>query len=197
MRFFALPLILFGLAAPCLSAEQNRLTIQWFELDSTQQPELTKKLASSSQVKNSDTVLTELRECEPARLMVQHELSVTPGSRVNQSTKMDDTTFKLNLEVQPADQKSYTFHVTSSLETLAPGKDIARRTTIRKVDSAFKLSPGTSFVLTGLERSGRERAITQVLVVRLQGLAEEQTVETVQNGLEPHSSPKAALSTND
>ena len=197
MRLFALPLLLFGLAAPCLSAEQNRVTIQWFELDSTQEPELTKKLAISSSIKNSDKVLTELDDCKSARLMVHHEISVTPGSRVHQSTTMGDTTFKLNLLVRPGDQESYTFQYASSLETLAPGQDITRRTAVKKIDSEFKLSPGKSFVLTGLERNSREKVTTQVLVVRLHGPAQEQSDETAQNGLEAYSSPEASPSNTD
>ncbi len=193
MRLFALPLLLFGLAAPCLSAEQNRVTIQWFELDSTQDPEL----ASSSSIKNSDKVLTELGDCKAARLMVHHEISVTPGSRVHQSTTMGDTTFKLNLLVRPGDQESYTFQYASSLETLAPGQDIARRTAVKKIASEFKLSPGKSFVLTGLERNSREKVITQVLVVHLRGPAHEQSDETAQNGLEAYSSPEATPSNTD
>lgn len=197
MRLFALPLLLFGLAAPCLSAEQNRVTIQWFELDSTQEPELTKKLASSASIKNSDKVLAELGDCKSARLMVHHEISVTPGSRVHQSTTMGDTTFKLNLLVRPGDQESYTFRYASSLETFAPGQDIAQRTAVKKIDSEFKLSPGKSFVLTGLERNSREKVTTQVLVVRLHGPAQEQSDETAQNGLEAYSSPEATPSNTD
>ncbi|MFG0267239.1 MAG: hypothetical protein ACF8AM_19125 [Rhodopirellula sp. JB055] len=151
------------------------MTIQWFELNSTQEPELTKKLASSSSIKNSDKVLAELGDCKSARLMVHHATSVTPGSRVRQSTTMGDTTFQLNLLVRNGDQESYTFQYASSLETLAPRQDIARRTAVKKIDSAFKLSPGKSFVLTGLERHDREKIITQVLVIRLHGPDQEQT----------------------
>jgi hypothetical protein len=197
MRLITLPLLLFGLAAPCFSGEQKRVTIQWFELNSTREPELTKKLASSSSIKNSDKVLAELRDSRSAHLMVQHELNVRPESRVNQSTRMGDTTFKLNLMVRPGDQESYTFQYASSLETLAPGQDFAGRTAVKKIASEFKLSPGKSFVLTGLERNSREKVITQVLVVRSHGPAQEQSDETAQNGLEAHSSPEATPSNTD
>ncbi len=150
-------------------AEPVRVSLEWVELDCTKCPDLAKRLqAEEGQVaiiQRDDPKFTGLEEKAARKVLVHHVESIEPGTKAKHATRIDDTTFALELAIRLKETGVYEADLTASRTQgadtpvpLKPGTQLtpAQMKGVRKASMAFRLGlvPGQSVAIGGLAKVG-------------------------------------------
>jgi hypothetical protein len=160
MRWVLIALVAFASVNDKVAqAEPVRVSLEWIELDCTKCPELATRLQSTRnlaiRVERGDSKFVDLEKKAAKRMLVEHVQWIEPGTKVKQTTRLNDSTFDLELAINRTQPGNYEAVVYAKL----------RQGTEEIHDSEFgftlAISPGQSWV-TGIpiEKSVATRRVT-------------------------------------
>ena len=150
-------------------AEPVRVSLDWVELDCTKCPELAARLRpKEGQVaitQTDDPKFTDLEEKAAKKVLVHHIEDIEPGTKAKHATRIDETTFDLELAIRLRENGVYVADLTASRTqgaelpaSVKPGTHLtlAQMKGVRRASMAFRLGllPGQSVAIGGLARAG-------------------------------------------
>ncbi|MHB0961499.1 MAG: hypothetical protein ACYC0X_24220 [Pirellulaceae bacterium] len=150
-------------------AEPVRVSLEWVELDCRKCPDLAARLqAKEGQVaitQRDDPKFTDLEKKAAKKVLVHHVENIEPGTKAKHATRINDTTFDLELAIRLKETGVYEADLTASRTQgaempvpLKPGTQLtpAQMKGVRKASMAFRLGlvPGQSMAIGGLAKVG-------------------------------------------
>ena len=142
-----------------------------------------------------DPKLTDLEEKAAKKVLVHHVESIEPGTKAKHATRIDDTTFDLELAIRLKETGVYETDLTASRTQgaeipvpLKPGTQLtpAQMKGVRRVNMAIRLGllPGQSMAIGGLARVGdaTKDKPGQKMLILIIGLEKPEVAKRVPEG---------------